>query len=58
LTSSSPEAPCGSDRPAEIYLRRSDRARAIQELEDLLARHPDAPDAATIRGKIEGLKKR
>jgi tetratricopeptide (TPR) repeat protein len=42
---------------AEIYLRRSDRARAIKEFEDFLARHPDAPNAASVRERIERLKR-
>ncbi len=41
---------------AEIYSRRSDRARAIRELEDCLARHPDAPDAGQIKRQLERLK--
>ncbi len=42
---------------AEIYLRRSEPARAVSELEDFLARHPEAPNAAKIREQIERLKK-
>ncbi len=41
---------------AEIYLRRNDRAAAIRELEDYLARHPDAPNAEAVRRGIERLK--
>ncbi len=42
---------------AEIYLRRNDRAAAIRELEDYLARHPDAPDAGAVRRGVEKLKR-
>jgi len=42
---------------AEIYLRRLDRLNAMRELEDFLARHPDAPNAAKVRELVDGLKK-
>lgn len=41
---------------AEIYLRRSNRAAAIAELEDFLARHPDDPSAAALRKQIDRLR--
>ena len=34
---------------AEIYLRRGETAQAIQELKDLLARHPDSRNAGQVR---------
>jgi tetratricopeptide (TPR) repeat protein len=41
---------------SEIYLKRGDRARAIGELEDFLARHPDAPNAPKVREAVAKLK--
>jgi tetratricopeptide (TPR) repeat protein len=41
---------------ADIFSRRGDRASAIAELQDFLARHPDAPDAPRVRDEISGLK--
>lgn len=40
---------------AEIYLRRGDRASALDELRDFLKRHPDAPQAAGVRAEIADL---
>jgi tetratricopeptide (TPR) repeat protein len=40
---------------AEIYVRRGDRTGAIEELKDLLARHPDAPNAQKVREEIARL---
>ncbi len=42
---------------ARIYLERSDREAATAELEDFLARHPDAPQAAKVRSLLEGWRK-
>lgn len=41
---------------AEIRRRRGDRAGAIRELEDFLARRPEAPKAGAVRRQIEKLK--
>ena len=41
---------------AEIHLRRGERAAAIEELEDFLRRHPDAPEAARIRSSLHKLR--
>lgn len=41
---------------AEIYARRGDRQAAVRELEDFLARHPDAPNAKGVREQMERLK--
>ena len=41
---------------AEIYQRRGDRAQAIAELEDFLARHPDSRNAEAARRWLEQLR--
>jgi tetratricopeptide (TPR) repeat protein len=41
---------------AEIYLRRNQPAAAADELEDLLKRHPDLPDAERIKAEIARLR--
>jgi tetratricopeptide (TPR) repeat protein len=41
---------------SEIHLRRNERAAAIQELEDFLRRHPDAPEAPEVKSTITRLK--
>ena len=41
---------------ADIHERRGDRAAAIRELEDFLARHPDAENANLVRSQIARLK--
>lgn len=43
---------------AEIYMRRAQPAAAIRELEDFLARHPDAPNASAVREQVEHLRSR
>jgi tetratricopeptide (TPR) repeat protein len=40
---------------ADIYARRGDRSAAVSELEDLLARRPDAPQADLLRRRIRRL---
>ena len=40
---------------AEIFLKRNDRAGALDQYRDFLKRHPDAPQAAEIRAKIRQL---
>lgn len=42
---------------AEIHLRRGEKAAAAGALEDFLAHHPDWPQAARMREKIEELRK-
>ena len=42
---------------ADLYLRRGERAAAVAELEDYLARHPDTQDAPKIRGEIARLRR-
>ena len=37
---------------ADLYLRRNQRAEAISELEDFLRRHPDWPQAASLRATL------
>jgi Tfp pilus assembly protein PilF len=41
---------------ADVYLRRGDRNAALGELEEFLTRHPDAPNASTIRDLVARLK--
>lgn len=41
---------------AEIYRRRGDRTGAVRELEDLLARHPEAANAAAVRDALAKLR--
>lgn len=43
---------------AEIHLRRNEPQAAADELEDLLKRHPDLPNAAKIKGEIARLRSR
>jgi tetratricopeptide (TPR) repeat protein len=42
---------------AEIHLRRNESGAAAGELQDLLARHPDLPNAAQIKEEITGLER-
>jgi tetratricopeptide (TPR) repeat protein len=42
---------------ADVYLRRGDPIAALAELEEYLTRHPDAPNAATIRDLATRLKR-
>jgi tetratricopeptide (TPR) repeat protein len=42
---------------AEIHLRRNEPQAAADELEDLLKRHPDLPNAAKVRDEIARLRK-
>ena len=41
---------------AEIHLRRNERSAAVDELEDFLKRHPDAPEAASVKAEITKLR--
>jgi len=41
---------------AQIHMRRTERAAAADELEDLLKQHPDLPEAAKIRETITRLR--
>ena len=41
---------------SEIHLRRNEQAAAIEELEDFLRRHPDAPEAPEVKSTIRRLK--
>jgi Tfp pilus assembly protein PilF len=41
---------------ARIYVRRGDRAAALVELNDYVARHPDAPDVSRLRRWIQELE--
>jgi tetratricopeptide (TPR) repeat protein len=41
---------------AEIHLRRGDRGATAADLEDFLEHHPDWPQAATMRAKIDELR--
>ena len=43
---------------AEVYLRRGDKAKAVETLEEFLRYHPDAENAQRIRDGIEKLKAR
>jgi Tfp pilus assembly protein PilF len=40
---------------AEIFLKRNDRAGALDQYRDFLKRHPDSPQAAGIRAKVRQL---
>jgi Tfp pilus assembly protein PilF len=42
---------------AEIYLRRGDRAAAVEQMQDFLKRHPDSAQATRVRGDIAELEK-
>jgi Tfp pilus assembly protein PilF len=37
---------------AEIYLRRGDRAAALEQMQDFLKRHPDSTQAARVRAAL------
>ncbi len=41
---------------AEIYIRRGDRAEALNQLRDFLQRHPDSPQAPAVRQKMAALE--
>jgi regulator of sirC expression with transglutaminase-like and TPR domain len=41
---------------ADIYVRRSQPAQAVAELEDYLRRHPDDEEAPKIREEIARLR--
>jgi Tfp pilus assembly protein PilF len=41
---------------ARIYERRGERALAALEIEDLLTRHPDTPDAESLRRRLRRLQ--
>jgi Tetratricopeptide repeat len=41
---------------SEIHLQRNEQAAAIEELEDFLRRHPDAPEAAGVKAAITRLR--
>jgi len=41
----------------QIHVRRGERGAAASDLEDFLARHPDWPQAGTVRETIAGLRK-
>lgn len=42
---------------AEIHLRRGDNAAAADDLQDFLKHHPDWPQAAKMRAKVEELRR-
>ena len=42
---------------AQIYLRRSDRAAAVEQMQDFLKRHPDSTRVTQVRGEIAALEK-
>lgn len=42
---------------ADIYLKRGDQKAALSEFEEFLTRHPDAPNAPTIRDLVARLKR-
>ena len=41
---------------ANIYLRNSNEEAAIEELEDFLERHPDSPDAGSVRALLARIR--
>jgi Tfp pilus assembly protein PilF len=41
---------------AKIYLRHSEEEAAIEELEDFLVRHPDSPEASSVRETVERIR--
>jgi len=41
---------------ANIYLRNSDEQSAVEELEDFLVRHPDSPEADSVRAMIRRIR--
>jgi Tfp pilus assembly protein PilF len=41
---------------ADIYLRRGDAPRAVEQLEDFVRRHPDAPQSPRIRDKLAEMR--
>ena len=43
---------------AKLYARRGEAKRALEELEDFLARHPDSPNAKIARSWVEALRER
>jgi Tfp pilus assembly protein PilF len=43
--------------PGEIYLRRGDRAAAVQQMQDFLRRHPDSAETTRVREEIAELEK-
>jgi tetratricopeptide (TPR) repeat protein len=43
---------------AQIYARRGDRVSAAAQLRDFLKRHPDAPEASSVRESIARLENR
>lgn len=49
---SSPQIPL-----ADIYLKRSQEAKALQELEDFLQQHPDSPQAQNVRAQVERIQR-
>jgi Tfp pilus assembly protein PilF len=42
---------------AEIYLRRGERAAAVEQMQDFLKRHPDSAQATRVRGEIAELER-
>ena len=40
----------------QIYAKRGERAAALREFEDFIARHPDASNAKVVRERIEKLR--
>jgi tetratricopeptide (TPR) repeat protein len=42
---------------AQIHIRQNRRAEAAEDLEDFLRAHPDAPNAAELRGDIVELRR-
>jgi Tfp pilus assembly protein PilF len=42
---------------AEIYLRRGERAAAVEQMRDFLKRHPDSAQAMRVRGEIAELER-
>jgi Tfp pilus assembly protein PilF len=42
---------------AEIYLRRGERAAAVEQMQDFLKRRPDSAQATRVRGEIAELKR-
>jgi len=40
---------------AEIFLKRNDRAGALDQYRDFLKRHPDSPQAAEVKAKVKRL---
>lgn len=42
---------------AEIYLKRDQKTEGIGQMRDFLQRHPDSPEAAKIRSRIDALSR-